>query len=210
MNIYKIWVGKKPIPDIFKKWTNTWYLISDAKIVDIGNEYIEKVRHSRAVQWALAHDNYAVLNHYIRYHLLYHEGGIYMDLDVEVIKDSVIWYSEGLQIGMEMPNWANNHVMVCHNAGNTFFKHCMIAMDTMPYDQMDEVELNTGPRLVTRILQDGGFDPYCVEETTHTLYGYVHPERVFSPHRWNQTYHPSEITPDTLAVHHFYHSWKPE
>jgi hypothetical protein len=35
----------------------------------------------------------------------------------------------------------------------------------------------------------------------------IHPERVFSPHRWNQKFHPSEIKEDTLAVHHFVKSW---
>jgi mannosyltransferase OCH1-like enzyme len=208
--IYKIWVGPKPIPDIFKKYTDTWSLISNAEIIEIGNEYIEQVKDSYAVQWALLNHNYAVLNHYIRYHLLYHHGGIYMDLDVEVIRDSMTWWCYDLQIGMEMPNWANNHVMICNRKDNPFFAQCMTAMNCMPYDQMDQVELNTGPRLVTRILQAGGFTPYELENEVQCRYGSVHPERVFSPHRWNEAYHPSEITPDTLAVHHFCHSWKPE
>lgn len=211
MNIYKIWIGPNPLPDHFTRYTDTWSRISDAEIIDIGNEYIEQVKYSPAVQWAIKHNNYAVLNHYIRYHLLYNNGGIYLDLDVEIIKDLPYSMTHGAHIGMELPNWANNHVMIANYSGIPFFKYCMIAMDAMAYDQMQEVELNTGPRLVTRILQQFGFVPrelLCIIQIPHESIT-IHPECVFSPHRWNQTYHPDEIKPDTLAVHHFAHSWKP-
>lgn len=208
MKIYKIWVGPNPLPEIFKKWTDTWSRISGAEIVDIGNEYLDKVAHSAAVQWALKNNNYAILNHYIRYHLLYHRGGIYMDLDVEVIRDDETWRRYNLQIGMELPNWANNHVMICNSEYNNLFYDCMMAMDCMPYDQIFEVELNTGPRLVTRVLQSYGYTPSEIQDEINISDITVHPERVFSPHRWNQTFDPAEITPDTLAVHHFCHSWK--
>jgi len=210
--LYKIWIGPNPIPDHFRQYTDTWSRISDAQIIDIGNEYIEHVSHSPAVQWAIRHNNWAVLNHYIRYHLLYYQGGIYLDLDVEVIRDSMVWRSNYLQIGMELPNWANNHVMIANYGEYQFLYNCMTAMDCMPYDQMQEVELNTGPRLVTRMLSSYGFVPSEINKTV-TMYVNdnitIHPERVFSPHRWNQTFHPDEIKEDTLAVHHFAHSWKP-
>ena len=209
--IYKIWIGPNPLPAHFTQYTDTWSRISDAEIIDIGNEYIDQVKYSPAVQWAIKHNNYAVLNHYIRYHLLYNNGGIYLDLDVEVIKDDIIWTSYGCHIGMELPNWANNHVMISGYSGVPFFRYCMIAMDAMAYDQMQEVELNTGPRLVTRILQTFGYVPREIDKIIHlgSESIFIHPERVFSPHRWNQTFHPDEIKEDTLAVHHFAHSWKP-
>ncbi len=211
INIYKIWIGKNPLPEYFEKFTDTWSLISNANIVSIGNEYLKNVEHSPAVQWAIKNNNYAVLNHYIRYHLLCYRGGVYLDLDVEVIKDSPIWRDKLIHIGMEMPNWANNHLMIANEpSNNDFFKLCMACMDAMPYDQMQEVELNTGPRLVTRILQYLGYKPREIKQPfnlpLHPIC--VHPERVFSPHRWNQSFHKSEIKADTLAVHHFSHSWK--
>lgn len=210
--IYKIWIGPNPIPDHFKQYTDTWSRIIDAEIIDIGNECLYEIRHSAAVQWAQKHNNWAVLNHYLRYWLLYDRGGIYMDLDVEVIRDSMTWRSTHIELGMELPNWINNHVMIANESNSQFFLDCMLAMDTMPYDQMQEVELNTGPRLVTRMLCSYGFVPSEINKPV-TMYVNdnitIHPERVFSPHRWNQTFHPDEIKEDTLAVHHFAHSWKP-
>lgn len=210
--IYKIWIGPNPLPDHFKQYTDTWSRISGAEIIDIGNECLYEIRHSAAVQWAQKHNNWAVLNHYLRYWLLYDRGGIYLDLDVEVIRDSMVWKSPYIELGMELPNWINNHVMIANESNSQFFWDCMLAMDTMPYDQMQEVELNTGPRLVTRILQYYGFTPMVLDKPRyHSVQDkfLIHPERVFSPHRWNQTYHPDEIKEDTLAVHHFAHSWKP-
>ena len=208
MNIYKIWVGPNPMPQVYQQYIDTWSKIDGGNIIEIGNEYIEKVKDSAAVQWGLKNNNWAIVNHYIRYHLMYCEGGVYMDLDVQVIKDSMIWSSYYLEIGMELPNWVNNHLMICNAEEQDFFYDCMTAMDCMPYDQMKEVELNTGPRLVTRVLQSYGFIIRELNETDKSLYGInIHPERVFSPHRWNQKFHPSEIKEDTLAVHHFVKSW---
>jgi hypothetical protein len=44
MKIYKIWIGPYPEPEHFKKYTDTWHIISDAQIVSIGNVYINKIQ----------------------------------------------------------------------------------------------------------------------------------------------------------------------
>jgi len=208
MNIYKIWVGPNPMPEVYQQYIDTWDIIQGGNIVEIGNEHIDKVEDSAAVQWGIKNNNWAIVNHYIRYHLMYYFGGIYMDLDVQVVRDSMIWRSIYLEIGMELPNWANNHIMICNKKGHSFFMDCMTVMDCLPYDQMKEVELNTGPRLVTRVLQIHGFEPKQIDKPVSTYHNTtIHPERVFSPHRWNQKFHPSEIKEDTLAVHHFVKSW---
>lgn len=212
MNLYKIWVGKNPIPEIFKQYTDTWDK-AGCKIVDVGNDDIKRcleITESKSLKWAVLNKNYAVINHYLRYWLLHRYGGVYMDLDVQVVKP-IDFEGVGVWIGMESERWINNCVMVA-SLYHPFFMDCMMEMDKMDME-MKEIELETGPRLVSNLIQrNTTWHPKTMTEPSRYWYKHhqvtVLPCRYFSPHRWNQTFDPDEIVPDTYTVHHYCHSWK--
>lgn len=196
--IWKIWIGENPIPEQFKQYTDTWGII-DAEIITVTNdnvnEYIYPVDFKTICERFLW--NNTIINHYIRYYLMYKYGGIYLDLDVEAIKDSEIWYSKEPIFFLETinPVWANNHVMICNEKHNDIYYS--LAQMTHEIDLNDpKIEINTGPGLVSsylfrRNIQVSLYDP---EYTT--------------PWNWNEKPDRSRITEKTIAVHHFTHSWK--
>lgn len=217
MNIYKIWVGDHPVPDAFTPYTDTWHVAgTEHRIIDVGNQHVDMYMNfidSRLLTYAVANKKWPLVNHYIRYALLFHVGGIYMDLDVQVVRPFALDMGYQLHIGMESERWVNNCVMICGKPGHKFFKDCMDYMDAIDFD-MPEIELETGPRLVTNLIErhtrwcPGLMDCSQVYQYQKDDYIYVHPERTFSPHRWYQTFHPDEIKADTFTVHHYHHSWK--
>jgi hypothetical protein len=111
---------------------------------------------------------------------------------------------------MESERWINNCFMAAP-AGHRFFLDCMESMDTIAFDK-PEIELETGPRLVTDLVQQNtGWKPKKMNIIEAYRYGNgivkVYPERYFSPFRWYQKFTPDCITPDTITVHHYCHSW---
>ena len=194
--IHKIWISENPTPEKFKKYTDTWNL-SDCDVWEWGypGGEVNLFKNSKCVKWCIKNKNNVVLNHYYRYYKLHYFGGIYLDLDIEVVKPFDDLLNNKFVIGYESDTWINNAVMM-GEAGSKFMKDCLDCMDNMDLT-IPEVELETGPRLVTKLIKENQYDDVTVL-----------PERYFSPHRWYQKYDPKEITPDTYCVHHFEHSWK--
>lgn len=210
--IFKIWVGNNPLPDIFKKYTDTWQK-AQCLIVPVDNSDVELCyfeTRSEFLKWAYDNQKWALVNHYLRYWLLYKNGGIYMDLDVEVIQ-KIPMFSNSVHIGMESERWINNCFMAAP-ANHIFFEDCLDFMDNINRD-IPEIELETGPRLVTNMIQKySEWKPHLMKSKGLYEYGdsfvTIYPERYFSPHRWYENFVTSEITPDTITVHHYLHSWK--
>jgi mannosyltransferase OCH1-like enzyme len=212
MKLYKIWVGTSPPPEIFRQYTDTWEL-SGCEIVEVDNTWINTClmdTNSRMLKWAIDNYKWPLINHYIRYWILYKYGGVYADLDVQFVKP-VPFVGVGCWIGMESERWINNCVMVT-SVYHPFFQDCMDFMDNMDFST-PEIELETGPRLVTNLIEKyttfkhkNLSDPVKVDYKLHPVT--VLPCRFFSPHRWNQVFDPAEIVEDTITVHHYCHSWK--
>ena len=198
MKIWKIWIGDNPIPDHFKQYTDTWSKISKGNIVEINNttitDYMPKELFDDLKE--KFNGNNQLINHFVRYYLMECYGGIYLDLDVEVIKDSDIWYSDIPTFFCETDEWYNNHVMVCKSKDSHIYWELLDA--TYNHDMNDpKKEINTGPGLVTKVLnkeKENVFNLYAPEYTT--------------PWNWNEKADRSRITDKTIAVHHFCHSWK--
>jgi mannosyltransferase OCH1-like enzyme len=194
--IWKVWIGGDEIPEHFKQYTDTWSKISDAEIIEVTDanvkEWTGKTSYELADHFK---GNKQVANHWVRYFLMYYYGGIYLDLDVEVIKDSDIWKIDNPTFGFESKGWVNNHVMISNRNFKNVFEDLM-DFTSMFHDVFKNPEINTGPGLVTKY-----FDSYFP-------YFNVLPPEYFSPWNWNEKPDRTRITENTLAVHHFAHSWK--
>lgn len=205
VNIYFVWVGDKEMPKFNKNCIKTWRLIKNCNIIKIGNEC--KSINSRFLQWAFENKNYACASNYMRLYALYKKGGIYMDTDVEVIKDSDIWRSDCFVIGKEMPEWINNNLMISHRKGHKLLKIMIEKLDNWDFNNIKEIEVETSVRLVTRCIQEFGY--ILNDNKKIDIIGniQIYPEKVFSPKRFYEKFDHNCIKPETLAVHHFTKLW---
>jgi mannosyltransferase OCH1-like enzyme len=213
-NLYKIWVGPNPMPDYFEKYINTWSVLDlQFQIVEIGNNSVDECfskTKSLCLRWAINNNKWTVINHYLRYWLMYTKGGLYLDLDVQVIRPLSI--VGDCVVGMESERWVNNHAMYAE-PGHPLFRDAMDYMDNTDLSMLKEVELDTGPRLISNLIfKNTIFKPSAIEKEETYPYGdrtvTILPERMMSGHRWYQKFNPNEIKEDTFCVHHYTHSWK--
>lgn len=84
--IHYVWLSGDPFPDKIQRCVDSWRKkLPDYEIKqwNTSNFDIDSVLW---VKQAYEHKNYELATDYIRFYVLYNEGGIYLDADVEVVK----------------------------------------------------------------------------------------------------------------------------
>lgn len=200
--IFKIWISDKPIPEKFKQFTDTWAVNKGFKIIEVTTcDY-----DSPFLRWAKERNAHTLINHYLRCKLLYEFGGVYLDLDIECVKDLSPLLNAPLTVGIEDSEVVNNAVIIAEK-GHPFLKLCLTWMDNFHFDKND-IELETGPRMFTTWAEDWGWQKGQIGSFNKN----VNPIRIlapeyFYPYHYTETYDPQFVTDKTYCVHHWNQSW---
>jgi len=160
--------------------------------------------HVDYCQTALARGMWSKLSNFVRLWALHEEGGVYLDTDVEVLHDLEVCLDDacflGFQSREEIPGWVNNAVLGAE-AGHPFLCECL-DVTLAGYHQRAEFMLS--PRVSTQVLKRHGLQHYGPQ----TIAGVrLYPREVFYPYSWLESFRKECLTPQTLAVHHWHHSW---
>ena len=102
--IHYCWFGGKPLPKSAKKCIASWKKFMPDYEVKEWNESnfdIDLIPYTRE---AYNDNKYAFVSDVARFWLLYHEGGMYFDTDVEVITPMDGFISQGAFLGWEKPS----------------------------------------------------------------------------------------------------------
>ena len=202
--IHCCWFGRAAKNDVIRRCRESW----SARLPDFEvREWNESNTplDNPYCQEAMAKGLWSKVSNFIRLHALWQDGGIYLDTDMEVVRpfDALLGHDcfLGFQRVEEIPGWVNNAI-VGARPGHDFLRRCL--------DRTSAVHANTGrfelsPRIVTSVLKDLGLARYGRQEVGDvTLY----PVEAFYPFSWTESFHPECVTADTLAIHHWNHSWK--
>lgn len=85
--IHFIWFGRGKYNDRIINCINSWHrFLPDYEFKLWNEDTFDICKSCIFVQQAYANKKYAFVSDYVRLYALYHEGGIYMDTDIEVIK----------------------------------------------------------------------------------------------------------------------------
>jgi mannosyltransferase OCH1-like enzyme len=153
---------------------------------------------------ALAAGAWSRLSNFVRLHALYNEGGLYLDTDVEVLKDFAPLLRHECFAGFQQPeehvDWVNNAVFGAR-AGHPFIARCMRLTDSL---FASTGQLPRSPTVLTRVLKESGLREYKLQEVGGvTLY----PVEYFYPFPWHGTFSPECVKENTYCVHHWEGSW---
>ena len=89
--IYYVWIGNAKKPDIFYKCLESWKKnLPDFEIVEINEKNFDVKGHlekNRFFKECFERKLWAYMSDYIRVHFMYENSGIYVDTDMEIIKD---------------------------------------------------------------------------------------------------------------------------
>lgn len=204
--IHYIWIGEKPMPnDVLKKieickkfnpdyiikiWDNNNFTFSN-------NQYCKEAYESK--KWAFVSD-------YIRLSVLYDYGGIYMDTDVEVVKNLDVLLKYKAFSGFESENRIPTGTMGAEPK-NPWIKAILDYYDNTHFINSDgSFNLTTNVETITTITQS----LYPIElNNSYQDLGDV----VFLPFDWlcakDLSTGKIKKTKNTLTIHHFAGSWLP-
>lgn len=105
--IHYCWFGKAPLPDQYKEWMKSWKkFCPDYEIVE-WNENNYDVHKNQYISGAYEAKKWAFVSDYARLDIIYEHGGIYLDTDVELVKNlDELLCAKGF-MAFELNHWVN-------------------------------------------------------------------------------------------------------
>lgn len=211
MNIPKVihycWFGKNPLPSLAIKCIESWEKYFPDYELKEWNEDNFDVNLIPYIRDAYAAKRYAFVSDYARFWILYHEGGLYFDTDVEVLKPMNDIIVKGPFMGREKGGTAcpiAPGLGLGVNVGHVLYKELLDYYTTFEF-----------------ILPNGAYNKKTiVEHTTEFLkkYGltlnneleevkgvWMYPTEYFCP--LDYTTGELKITDNTYTIHHYMASW---
>jgi mannosyltransferase OCH1-like enzyme len=137
-------------------------------------------------------------------HALYSEGGVYLDTDVEVIKDFAPLLHHkcfvGFQQEEEQVDWVNTAVLGAQ-PGHRFITRCMELTQKL---YSESGEFYRSPTVTTMVLKKMGLSEYGQQEIKDVK---VYPREYFYPYPWFGKFSPDCIKANTYCIHCWEKSW---
>lgn len=200
--IHYIWLGGKPLPKIAKKCIKSWkkfcpdYEIKrwDETNLDLTDNY---------VQDAIAAKKFAFASDAIRFKILKEYGGIYLDIDVELIKPIDEFLNEKLFMCFENDNYVAPGLICGCEPNHEVINEICDYYKTAKFDCSDLTKMVTVCAIVTNILVKHGLK--LKNETQKFDWGKIYQSEYFCPK--NMSDGKTVITSNTYSIHHYYGSW---
>ena len=100
--LHYVWIGDSEKPEIFNKCLKSWQeKMPDYEIIEINKENFDLDDHiarNKFLRECYKRKLWAYIADYVRIHYLYENGGIYLDTDMEIVKDfSSLFENENIE-----------------------------------------------------------------------------------------------------------------
>lgn len=198
--IHYCWFGGKPLPPLAKKCMRSWKKMLPGYKLQLWNEKNFNIKANKFVYGAYKAKKWAYITDYVRAWALYNFGGLYMDTDVEVIKnlDRFLYHSafSGFEDHKNIPTG-----LMAAEKNNRWIKEILDYYKDRPFDK-SKITPNT--IIISNLSKKFGFAPnnkYQILKHDVHLY----PNKYFCPKHWDNS--TLEISKDTYTIHHFAGSW---
>lgn len=196
--IHYCWYGKSNMPPLSQNCINSWRShLADYEFIEWGegnspissHKYMKKAYDDK--MWAFVAD-------YMRMLALYKYGGIYLDTDMEIIKNLDPLLDMNSFAGYESDGQVSAGLIAC-KAGDEFIKSCLNYMDAEA--ERGPLAYTSIPRIMQSIL-DKGDNKIDIFPTD-----YFYPYNPWDKKKNVKQLMYSDITKNTYAIHHWSASW---
>lgn len=210
--IHYCWLSNDPIPDNLKKYMDTWKeKLPEYKIIHWNFDRFD-INSSIWVKQAFENKKYAFAADYIRLFALYEYGGIYLDMDVEVLKS----FNPFLNLDT-MVCWQNScpgleAAIIGVSPKQEWVGKCLEYYKNRAFIKNDgSFDTTVLPEIVENCLKRNNFilkncsnlvEALSVENNVIPVLPYTY----FSPKSYATN--KIETTQDSVCIHHFAASWK--
>ncbi|WP_026657850.1 glycosyltransferase family 32 protein [Butyrivibrio sp. AC2005] len=203
--IHYFWFGNAPKPDSVKKCIASWRKFCPDFEIKEWNESNYDIHKHPYMAKAYEEKKWAFVSDYARLDILYNLGGIYLDTDVELVKDYSSLCKFKAFFGFERIDLVNDGQGFGCSPGLPIFKEMLDAYDSDEAYEFwgGEMHNTESPKLRTLVLKRHGLicdgsrqSVDCVE---------IFPIDYFCP--LNYATGRLNITENTYSIHHFDGSW---
>lgn len=198
--IHYCWFGGNPLPKSAVKCINSWKKYCPEYEIIEWNESNFDVNCNTYCSEMVRRKKWAFLTDYVRLKIVYEQGGIYLDTDVQVIRSLDTLVQKGPYMGFENTGRVATGLGFAAEAGNPLIKENMEY-----YENLREFDnLKSCPFITTEVLQRHGL----TEDTTkiQVIDGLtVYPEEYLCPK--NERTGLTKVTKNTVSIHQFDASW---
>lgn len=203
--IHYCWFGGGPIPEKDQKCIESWKkCCPDYEIIQ-WNESNYDVTKNRYMHQAYQAKKWGFVPDYARLDIIYENGGVYLDTDVELLKNLDPILDQAGFAGFERPDQVNMGVGFGAEKGSDLIKKMRDQYDNMEFINQDgTMNLLPSPSYSTEIFKQKGFS---MDGTLQSRDGFcIYPKEYFCP----RDYHSGEthITENTYSIHWFNASWQ--
>ena len=203
--IHYCWFGPKKKPILVNRCIDSWkrfcpdweIMVWNEDNTDMNLSYIEQAYNNR---------NFANVSNLVRLKAIASEGGIYLDTDIELLKNLEVFRQENCFFGFQDDTLVNNAVMGATKRHPFIIN--LIDNFLTTFDGLERADLSS-PNFVTNELGKLGLNPSVYAHDTKVVVAgiTIFPERYFYPYAWDEDFHPSCIKNDTFAIHYWAKSW---
>ena len=202
--IHYCWFGKGKMPKLAKKCIKSWQkFCPDYKIVCWNEENFD-INQNRYAKEAYEAGKWAFVSDYVRLKVLYDEGGIYLDTDVEIIKPIDKLVEKGGYMGFDDNGIISTGLGFACEKGNELVGAILKDYDDIPFLRDDGTyDLLPCPDRNTQTMVKLGLDINNREQVFMGIQ--MLPEDYLCPMKYYTG--KKVITKNTYSIHHFCASW---
>ncbi len=202
--VHYCWFGRGEKPQSVKSYIEGWHKFLPDYTFKEWNEDNFDVNSNKYVREAYECRRFAFVTDYVRLYALYHEGGVYMDTDVEVLASFDPFLHHNAFSGFETDGNVPTGMMAAEK-GSVWAKDLLDGYDNRSFILPDGTQdTTTNTWVITKYMVEKGLvlnNKYQDFPGLCTMY----PAEYFCPkdHRTGKI----RCTPKTVCIHHFAGSW---
>lgn len=204
--IHYCWFGEGKMSELSLRCIESWKKNLSEYRIKVWNEKNFDITSNSYVFEAYQRQKYAFVTDYVRLYALYHEGGIYMDTDVEVIKPLDIFLTHEAFSGYQTPEEIPTG-LIGAKPKNKWIEANLRVYDNKKFVKADgSIDLSANVASITSISKEQGFE----EGGSYQVFGdgvAIYPVDYFCAKDYRTGKYI--ITENTYAIHHFAGSWLP-
>ncbi|MBR6778573.1 MAG: glycosyl transferase [Clostridia bacterium] len=201
--IHYIWLGGNPLPKIAEKCIESWKKFCpdyEMKRWDETNIDVNKYEFTKDAYQA---KKYAFVSDVFRTEILYNEGGVYFDIDVELLKsiENIITGVDCV-MGFETSNLLNPGLFIASKKGNEDLKNILEVYKTLKFDINNLLNITVCEVFTKYYAKQGLINIDKTQTIGKTMF---YSSEYFSP--IDVITSKKKITKNTYSIHWYNASW---
>ena len=202
--IHYCWFGGNPKNEVIEKCIESWKkYCPDYEIIE-WNEANYDVNKHPFMKKAYEAKKWAFVSDYARVDILYHNGGVYLDTDVELIKSLDPFLKYDFYAGFESVSFVSFGLGFGSAEGHPVLKDILDYYNQLEFPDTEfELSMVSCPRIQTEVLVKHGM--ICNNQVQEFENCHIFSSEYFSPMSFKTG--KTNITDNSVSIHHYDMSW---